>query len=106
MAVTYAPTMLVNVAGAPGIFEYGAQQGVITDSQGHLIAPMNPAHAGDVVVIDCAGLELVSPPVADGVVTPNSPLSYVQNAVTVTDRRPERDSQFAGLTPGYSGCTS
>jgi uncharacterized protein (TIGR03437 family) len=100
----YAPPVYVDVAAAaPGIFEYGEQQGIITDAMGNLIGPGNPAHAGDVVVIYCAGLGLVAPAVGDGAVTPNGPPSQTQNAATVTMGGQNAVVQFAGLTPAFSG---
>jgi uncharacterized protein (TIGR03437 family) len=96
----YAPAVYVDVAAAqPGIFQYGNQQGIITDAKGNLIGPMNPAHAGDAVVIYCTGLGVVSPAVADGAVTPISPLSMVQNDVTVTIGGLPAGVLFAGLAP-------
>jgi uncharacterized protein (TIGR03437 family) len=99
----YAPPVYVDVAAAaPGIFAYGTL-GIVTDAAGNLIGPGNPAHAGDVVVIYCAGLGVVAPAVGDGAVTPNAPLSKTQNAVAVTVGGQNAAVQFAGLTPGFNG---
>jgi uncharacterized protein (TIGR03437 family) len=100
----YAPPVYVDVAAAaPGIFAYGTQQGIVTDATGNLIGPGSPAHAGDVVVIYCAGLGVVAPAVGDGAVAPNAPLSKTQNAVAVSMGGQNAAVQFAGLTPGFSG---
>jgi trimeric autotransporter adhesin len=100
----YAPPVYVDVAAAaPGIFETGTQQGIIADAAGNLIGEGNPTHAGDVVVIYCAGLGAVTPGVGDGAVTPNAPLSQTQNAVTVTMGGLAAAVQFAGLTSGFNG---
>jgi uncharacterized protein (TIGR03437 family) len=100
---TYGNVVRVDVAAAqPAVFHSG-QQAIITDAKGNLIGPNNPAHAGDVVVIYCAGLGAVNPPVADGMVTPNAPPSSTVNPVTVMIGGQSAIPQFAGLTPGFNG---
>jgi len=101
--LTYATPVYVDVAAAqPAVFQSGGQ-GIITDANWHLIGPGNPAPAGDVVVILCAGLGAVNPPVGDGVATPNSPLSWTVNPVTVTIGGQNAKVWFSGLTPGFVG---
>jgi uncharacterized protein (TIGR03437 family) len=101
--LTYATPVYIDVAAAqPAIFQNG-QQALITDAQGNLIGPENPAHAGDVIIIYCAGLGAVEPPVADGAVTPDAPLSRTVNAVTVTIGGKDAPVAFAGLTPRFAG---
>jgi uncharacterized protein (TIGR03437 family) len=98
----YAPPVYVDVAAAePGIFQYGVQEGIITNASG-LVGPTNPAHAGDVVVIWCAGLGAVTPAVADGAVTPDSPYSITPNPV-VTMGGQAAGVLFSGLAPGFTG---
>ena len=63
----------------------------------------NPASRGKVIVIYCEGLGAVSPPVIAGQMVQLSPLSMVQNSVTVTVGGLNATVQFAGLTPGLSG---
>ena len=100
---TYATPVYVDVAAAqPAVFQ-SKGRGLITDAQGNLIGPNNPAHAGDTIVIYCAGLGAVNPPVADGAVTPNSPLSQSVNPVVVTIGGMDAAVSFAGLTPGFAG---
>jgi len=99
----YAPPVYVDVAAAaPAILPNG-QQGMVADGNGNLIGPMNPAHAGDVVMIYCVGLGAVSPPVQDGSVTPDMPQSTTQNPVTVMIEGQDAAVQGATLTPGYNG---
>jgi uncharacterized protein (TIGR03437 family) len=99
----YAPPVYVDVAAAaPEIFQYGSQQGIITDAKGNLIGPTNPAHGGDVVVIWCAGLGPVNPAVGDGAVTPPAQFT-TQNPVTVTIGGQNVTPQYAGLSPGSTG---
>jgi uncharacterized protein (TIGR03437 family) len=101
--LTYATPVYVDVAAAqPAIFQKG-DQALITDAQGKLIGPDNPAHAGDVIIIYCAGLGAVAPAVADGAVTPDAPLSKTVNAVTVTIGGKDAPVSFAGLTPRFAG---
>jgi uncharacterized protein (TIGR03437 family) len=100
----YAKGVGVNVAAAqPGIFQYGSQQGIITDAKGNLVGPSNPAHTGDPVVIYCTGLGAVTPGVSDGAVTPSSPVSQVQTPVTVMIGEQPASVLFAGLTPTVNG---
>jgi uncharacterized protein (TIGR03437 family) len=101
--LTYATPVYVDVAAAqPAIFQNG-QQALITDALGNLIGPGNSAHAGDVIIIYCAGLGAVEPMVADGAVTPDAPLSRTVNPVTVTIGGRGAVVSFAGLTPRFAG---
>jgi uncharacterized protein (TIGR03437 family) len=100
---TYATPVYVDVAAAqPAIFQSG-QQALITDVQGNLIGPGNPAHAGDVIIIYCAGLGVVNPAVGDGAVAPDTPLSKTTNPVTLTIGGQDAVVTFAGLTPRFAG---
>ena len=101
--LTYATPVYVDVATAqPAAFQNGGQ-GLITDVNGNLIGPGNPAHVGDTVVIWCVGLGTVNPPVADGALTPDSPLSKTVNPVTVSIGGQSATVSFAGLTPQLAG---
>jgi len=101
-AETYATPVYVDVAAAqPAIF-LNDQQAMITDVQGKLIGPANPAHVGDQVVIYCAGLGVVNPPVGDGVITPASPLSATVNPVNVSIGG-KQATALASLVPGFVG---
>jgi uncharacterized protein (TIGR03437 family) len=95
--LTYPTPVYVDVAAAqPGIFESGGQ-GIITDVSGNLIGPNNPAHAGDMIVIYCAGLGAVNPSVADGVVTPGRAVIVDGECGDGDDRWAERVSiRFPG----------
>jgi len=63
----------------------------------------NPVAAGDTIVIQCAGLGAVTPAVAAGSVTPDSPPSVTVNAVTVTIGGLPAVVTFARLSPGLTG---
>lgn len=85
----------------------GRGQGHIyrTDAEGKaaLAGPSSPAVAGDALVVYCAGLGAVDPPVAAGSAASASTLSPTVNPVTVTIGGREATVFFAGLTPGASG---
>ncbi len=101
---TYATPVYVDVAAAqPGVIEYGTQQAVAVDASGNLIGPSNPTHAGDVVVMYCLGLGVVSPAVADGAAAPSDPLASTVNPVTLTVGGQTATVIFAGLTPTLVG---
>jgi uncharacterized protein (TIGR03437 family) len=101
----------VVVAGAqPAVFSQnqrgtgaGVVVGVQADGTGFMIDANHPASAGDVLVIYCAGLGAVDPPVAAGSATPLDPLSNTVNTVTVTLGGKAAGVLFAGLTPQYAG---
>ncbi len=59
--------------------------------------------AGDVIVIYCAGLGAVDPPVAAGVAVPDAFLTRTVNKVTVTIGGLEAEAPFSGLTPNFTG---
>jgi uncharacterized protein (TIGR03437 family) len=53
---SYANVVRLNVAAVqPEVFQYGMQQGIAVDLMGNLIGPSNPAHAGEALVVYCAG---------------------------------------------------
>jgi len=54
-------------------------------------------------VIYCVGLGAVNPPIANGAVTLEMPLSSTQNPVTLMIGGQNASVQFAGLTPGFTG---
>ena len=57
---------------------------------------------GYVIVIYCAGLGAVNPPVAVGTAAPLAPLSNTVNPVTVTIGGMSAQVLFAGLTPNFA----
>ena len=100
------PESLLVVPAQPGIFtvnQQGTGQGVILRSDGLTFAqPGSPASLGEIVVIYCTGLGIVSPPVAAGIPAP-SPAAVTVNPVTVTIGGKSAEVKFAGLTPGFAG---
>jgi uncharacterized protein (TIGR03437 family) len=101
------PESLLVVPAQPGIFtvnQQGTGQGAILRSDGVTLAkPDTPAGVGEIVVIYCTGLGVVSPPVAAGTPAPSSPPAVTVNQVTVTIGGKTAEVKFAGLTPGYAG---
>jgi uncharacterized protein (TIGR03437 family) len=102
-AVTIAPAQ-------PAVFtrdQSGRGQGIIigaaSDGRQFLAAPGSPVAAGDVLVIYCAGLGAVDPPVMTGTGAPSSPLARTTNVVTVTVGGRPADVLFSGLAPGFAG---
>ncbi len=63
----------------------------------------NPARAGDFMVLYCAGLGQVAPPVEAGAAVPGDVLRRTTNPVTVTVGGVSARVDFAGLTPGFTG---
>ena len=104
--LTYSQVVPVDVAAAqPGIFvnPNDGFRAIVTDTNYKPIGPSNPTHVGDRVIIWCAGLGAVSPPVADGA-TAGVPLSSVTDTVRVNIGGVDAGKpEFAGLTPGLVG---
>ena len=72
-------------------------------NSGQVLDAANPATAGDTLVIYCAGLGAVDPPVPAGQAAPLSPLSKTVNTVRVTIGGQEATVGFAGLAPTFAG---
>ena len=104
------PQTLVVAGAQPAVFTQnqsgsgaGAIEVVKSDGSQFLNTPSTPAVAGDALVIYCAGLGAVSPPVPDGTPAPSTPLSKTVNPVTVTIGGRQAEVLYAGLAPGYAG---
>jgi len=72
----------------------------VTKPNGSLVDASNPASANEVLVIFCAGLGEVNPPVVAGAA---AVLSMTVNPVTVTMGSQPASVDFAGLAPGFAG---
>jgi uncharacterized protein (TIGR03437 family) len=109
--LAYSTPEMVTIASAqPAVFsqnQSGKGPGAITvvkpDGTQFNADPSHPAKAGDALVIYCAGLGAVNPPVSTGAAAPSSPLSNVSNPITVTIGGQPATVLFAGLTPAYAG---
>jgi len=99
------PEPVTVAAAQPAIFTQdgsGQGLGMVVDMQPDgtqfMVDANDPASAGDTLVIYCAGLGPVDPPVTAGDVAPDS-TSQTTNPVTVTIGGVPATVQFAGLAP-------
>jgi minor extracellular serine protease Vpr len=108
---TYSTPVQVNVAQAqPGIFSATGVVGgagliyvyPLAGGQPYLASAAAPAHAGDTIVLYCAGLGGVSPAVADGA-APGQQLSNTVSTAQLTVGGKSAHVAFAGLAPGFAG---
>ena len=76
---------------------------VLPDGSQFVVNASNPASAGDAIVIYCAGLGPIDPPVAAGSAASLTQLSYTVNPVTVTIGGQSAQVLFGGLAPGFAG---
>ena len=81
-------------AAAPGIFTVGQGQSAVTNQDGSLNTPDNPARRGEVIVIYCTGL---------GATRTQGQLHPVAIPALVLLRGSALTPMFAGLTPGFIG---
>lgn len=102
---TYSLPVQVEVAAAqpviyPVITAYPADH-----SAPHQVSAVNPAHAGDVLVMYAAGLGLTNPALPDGQAAPadGKPLYLTSNTVGVSFGNQTATPFFMGLAPGYVG---
>ncbi len=104
------PASMTIAVAQPAIFtqdQSGQGAGIIVvvkpDQTQFLATPASPASAGDALVIYCAGLGEVSPPVAAGSAAPPSTLSSTVNATTAKIGGQSAQVLFSGLAPGFAG---
>lgn len=104
------PSSVVVATAQPAIFTAN-QQGIgqasafwTTPGGSYLAADAaNPVPAGGVIEIYCTGLGPVAPAVAEGTVSPSSPLAWSTLAASVTIGGQPATVLFAGLVPGAVG---
>jgi uncharacterized protein (TIGR03437 family) len=108
-SISVPQSVIVGVA-RPGVFTVnssGTGQGEIftVDAAGNqILADQNaPAAAGDVLVIYCAGLGAVNPPLIAGAAAPLGSLTTTVAPLTATIGGLPAVVMFSGLTPGSSG---
>jgi uncharacterized protein (TIGR03437 family) len=77
--------------------------GVKPDGTPFVVDADNPVSEGDTVIISCAGLGPVDPPVDAGAAAPSSPLSQTVNTVTVTIGGQPATVVSAALAPDLTG---
>lgn len=97
-------SFLVTVtAAAPGVFQYGANRGVVQNQDFSLNTAANPAAAGASIIVYLTGIGATNPAVADGVAAPSGPLATPLVPGTATVGGVNAPVQFLGLTPGSVG---
>jgi uncharacterized protein (TIGR03437 family) len=77
-----------------------------SSSMHRTIAPsrlLNPAQAGEIVIVYATGIGLAEPAVTSGVPAPLSPIASVINLPTVTIGGRTAEMYLAGLVPGHAG---
>jgi uncharacterized protein (TIGR03437 family) len=101
--VPTAPGVLSDFDGpTPPSTQNGAHI-IAQHSNGSLVTSNSPATPGEDLVMYLVGLGATKPSVPSGAATPNSPLSYVNLAPTVTVDSQPATLLFAGLTPAFVG---
>ena len=88
-------------AAAPGIFLIGTNRAAVTNPDGSVNTPANPAAPGDAVTVYFTGIGPLDHPVATGAPAPlEGPLSRATLPVAVTIGGQPAALSYAGLTPG------
>ena len=98
-----AAALIETASAAPGLFAASDGGALALHTDGSLNAPANPLRRGDFVSLFGAGAGAVSPALAVGEPAPASPLSLVEQAVTVEIGGRLADVSFAGMAPGFAG---
>jgi uncharacterized protein (TIGR03437 family) len=91
------------LAAAPGLFSLSSGHAVVQNSDFTLNDTTNPAKAGSTIIAYLSGSGPVSPAVADGTATPNSPLVSATSQSNATIGSSTAQVAFAGLAPGFVG---
>jgi len=89
------------VTAAPGLFFYGSGRAVVQNFDYTLNSPSNPAKAGSTIIAYLTGSGPVHPPVADGALTPASPLVTVTSPYSAKIGSASAEASFAGLASGF-----
>jgi uncharacterized protein (TIGR03437 family) len=113
LIVTNGPTLsvpqpVVLASAQPAVFAQADGSGVVFDVKPGqtaqiLVDANHPMSAGDAIVIYCAGLGAVEPPVTAGSAAPSSPPATTTNPVTVTIGGQTAQVFFGGLVGGFAG---
>jgi uncharacterized protein (TIGR03437 family) len=101
-----APETFAVAAAQPAVFtvnQQGSGQAVaMVGNSSNLADATHPVKAGDALVIYCAGLGAVTPPVPNGRAAPAAPLSQT-GIPSVTIGHNPAHVLFSGLAPGFAG---
>jgi uncharacterized protein (TIGR03437 family) len=88
----------------PAVFVIGGiGPAIVHGSTGALVTATNPAQAGEVVVIYCTGLGVVTPKVPTGSAAPTTTLSQAVLPYAVTVGGKDAAADFVGLAPTFAG---
>jgi uncharacterized protein (TIGR03437 family) len=90
-------------SAAPGIYVDTNGRGIIQNQDGSLNSETNPAATNTYVTAYLTGIGAVDHPVADGTLTPSTPLSRVSAPYGVTIGGVTANVSFVGLTPTAVG---
>jgi uncharacterized protein (TIGR03437 family) len=99
-------TVQAPVASASaGIFQYGANRGVVQNQDYTLNTTTNPAGIGSILIVYLTGVGATIPSVADGAAAPGQPVAVAQAQSTATATIADINApvSFLGLTPGSVG---
>jgi uncharacterized protein (TIGR03437 family) len=102
------PQPIVIALAQPAVFASADGSGSVQDFKpgskvGTPVDAKHPISAGDAIVIYCAGLGPVNPPVAAGSAAPSNPPAATTNPVTVTIGGKSAQVFFSGLVAGLAG---
>ncbi len=101
-----APETFAVAPAQPAVFtvnEQGSGQAVaMVGNTANVADATHPVKPGDALVIYCAGLGAVSPPVANGAAAPAAPLSQTGIPMVTIGHKPAH-VLFSGLAPGFAG---
>ena len=90
-------------SAAPGLFTQGDGAAIVQNSDYSLNTSGNPAAAGSAIIAYLTGSGPVNQSVADGAVSPSSPLVLATSQVSATIGTQTAQVLFAGLAPGLVG---
>ena len=108
VTVTYngqasTPFQFAVAAAAPGVFQYGANRGIVVNQDFSLNAADKPAAVGTTVVAYLTGIGATTPAVTDGAASPGGPLAMPAGKSTATIGGVNAPVLFLGLSPGFVG---
>ncbi len=90
-------------AASPGIFVYGSNRAVAQNQDGAVNGESTPEAPGRFAVLYFTGVGPLDNPVADGALSPASPLSRAANPFEVRLGGQMANVLFVGLSPGFVG---
>ena len=100
---TSTPFQFAVAAAAPGVFQYGANRGIVVNQDFTLNTSDKPAAVGSTVVAYLTGIGLTNPAVADGAASPGGPLAVPAGRFTASISGNNAPVVFLGLSPGFVG---